>query len=268
MRTNSGVWRTLIVVLASTMLIPGVAGAAEIRVMLSGGFAVAYLELIPEFERATGHTVSTVRGGSTGTTPNSIPSRLQRGEPVDVVVMNGNALDGLVKDGKIAAGTHVDLGRTNLGLAIRAGSPKPDIGSVDAFKRAMRSAQSIAYASNGRTYLFTELFPRLGIADQVEGKSLMVEGAAEAVGTAVARGEAEIGLHIMSELLPVPGIDVVGPLPDEIERIAPLGRRAVFSAGIVVGAKEPDAGSALIKFLASPAAAPVITKSGLEPFTR
>jgi len=268
MRTNSGVWGPLIIVVASTTLLPGSAGAAEIRVMLSGGFAAAYLELVSEFERATGHTVSTVRGASIGTTPNSIPSRLQRGEPVDVVVMNGNALDGLVKDGKIAAGTRVDLGRTSVGVAVRAGSPKPDIGSVDAFKRAMRSAKSIAYASNGRTYLFTELFPRLGIADQVEGKSLMVEGAADAVGTAVARGEAEIGLHIISELLPVPGIDVVGPLPAEIQRIAPLGRRAVFSTGIVVGAKEPDAASALIKFLASPAAAPVITKSGLEPLAR
>jgi molybdate transport system substrate-binding protein len=267
MRTNSGVWGPLIVALASTLL-PGSAGAAEIRVMLSGGVAAAYLELVKDFERATGHKVSTVRGGSTGTTPNSIPSRLQRGEPVDVVVMNANALDGLVKDGKIAAGTLVDLGRTHLGVAIRAGSPKPDIGSVDAFKRAMRSAKSIAYASNGRSYLFSEFFPRLGIADQVEGKGLMLEGAADAVGIAVARGEAEIGLHIMSELLPVPGIDVVGPLPDEIERIAPLGRRAIFCAGIVVGAKEPDAGNALIKFLASPAAAPVITKSGLEPLAR
>jgi molybdate transport system substrate-binding protein len=268
MRTKSAVWGPPIVLLASTMLLPGSAGAAEIRVMLSGGFAAAYLELVPDFERTTGHKVSTVRGGSTGTAPNAIPSRLQRGEPVDVVVMNGSALDGLVKDGKIAAGTHVDLGRTNLGLAIHAGSPKPEIGSVDAFKRAMRSAKSIAYASNGRSYLFTELFPRLGIADQIEGKSLMVEGAADAVGTAVARGEAEIGLHIISELLPVPGIDVVGPLPDEIERIAPLGRRAIFSAGIVVGAKEPDAGNVLIKFLASPAAAPVITKRGLQPFAR
>jgi len=150
MRTNSGIWGPLIVVLASTMLLPGSARAAEIRVMLSGGFAAEYLELVPEFERATGHAVSTVRGGSTGTAPNSIPSRLQRGEPVDVVVMNATALDGLIKDGKIAAGTHVDLGRTNLGLAIRAGSAKPDIGSVDAFKRSMRSAKSIAYASNGR----------------------------------------------------------------------------------------------------------------------
>ena len=268
MKANSIVSGTLILVAASTMLLPGSAGAAEIRVMLSGGFAVAYLELVSEFERATGHTVSTVRAGSIGTTPNSIPSRLQRGEPVDVVVMNGNALDGLVKDGKIAAGTSVDLGRTSIGVAIHAGSPKPDIGSVDAFKSAMLSAKSIAYSSRGSAYLFTELFPPLGIVDQVKGKGLMVGDAAEAVGVAVARGEAEIGLQVISELLPVPGIDVVGPLPAEIQRIAPLGRRAVFSAGIVVGAKEPDAASSLIKFLSSPAAAPVITKSGLEPLTR
>jgi molybdate transport system substrate-binding protein len=268
MKASSIVSRTLILVVASTMLLPGSAGAAEIRVMLSGGFAAAYLELVSQFERATGHTVSTVRGGSIGTAPNSIPSRLQRGEPVDVVVMNGNALDGLVKDGKIAAGTSVDLGRTSMGVAIHAGSPKPDIGSVDAFKSAMLSAKSIAYSSRGSAYLFAELFPPLGIADEVKRKGLMVGDEAEAVGVAVARGEAEIGLQIISELLPVPGIDIVGPLPAEIQRIAPLGRRAVFSAGIVVGAKEPDAASALIKFLASPAAAPVITKSGLEPFTR
>jgi len=268
MKANSIVLGMLILVVASTMLLPGFGGAAEIRVMLSGGFAAAYLELVPEFERATGHAVSTVRGGSVGTTPNSIPSRLQRGEPVDAVVMNGNALDGLVKDGKIAAGTPVDLGRTSIGVAIRAGSPKPDIGSVDAFKSAMLSAKSIAYSSRGSAYLFTELFPPLGIADQVKGKGLMVGDAAEAVGVAVARGEAEIGLQIISELLPVLGIDVVGPLPAEVQRIAPLGRRAVFSAGIVIGAKEPDAASALIKFLASPAAAPVITKNGLEPLTR
>ena len=268
MRTKSGVWGMIVVVVASTMVLSGAAGAAEIRVMLSGGLDAAYGELVLQFERATGHTVSTVRGGSIGTTPNSIPSRLQRGEPVDVVVMNRRGLDVLDKDGKIAAGTRVDIGRTGHGVAVRAGSPKPDIGSVDAFKSAMLSAKSIAYSSRGSAYLFTELFPPLGIVDQVKGKGLMVGDAAEAVGVAVARGEAEIGLQIISELLPVPGIDVVGPLPAEIQRIAPLGRRAVFSAGIVVGAKEPAAASALIKFLASPAAAPVITKSGLEPLTR
>jgi len=262
MRTKSGVWGTIVVVVASTMLLSGSSGAAEIRVMLSGGLDVAYSELVLAFEKSTGHTVSTVRGPSFGTTPDSIPSRVQRGEPVDVVVMNRRGLEVLVKDGKIVAGTNVDLGRTSHGVAVRAGSPRPDIGSVDAFKRAMLSAKSIAYSPSSRDYLFNELFPRLGIADQVKGKSLLVQSAGYAVGDAVARGEAEIGLQIISELLPVPGIDVVGTLPAEIQRIA------VYSAGIVVGAKEPDAASALIKFLASPAAAPVIRKSGLEPVIR
>lgn len=262
MRMKSGVWGRIVVVVASTMLLSGSASAAEVRVMLSGGFDVAYGELVLEFERATGHTVSTVRGPSIGTTPNSIPSRLQRGEPVNVVVMNRNGLEVLVQDGKIAAGTGVDLGSTSHGVAVRAGSPKPDIGSVDAFKRAMLSAKSIAYSPSSSAYLFTELFPRLGIVDQVKEKSLMVESAGYAVGDAATRGEAEIGLQIISELLPVLGIEVVGTLPAEIQRIA------VYSAGIVVGAKEPDAASALIEFLASPAAAPIIRKSGLEPVIR
>ena len=260
MRAKSIAWGTLIPVLAGMMLFISSAGGAEIRVMISGGFSAAYLELIPEFERATGHTVVTARGASMGTTPNSIPSRLQRGEPVDVFVMVGDALEGLVKQGKIAAGTRVDLARSSIGVAVRAGSPKPDIRSVDAFKRAMLDARSLAYSSSASgVYLSTELFPRLGIADQVRGKSRMI--GSEPVGAAVARGEAEIALQQISELLPVPGIDFVGPLPAEIQKIT------VFSAGIAAGAREPDAARGLIKFLASPAAAPAIAKSALEPIT-
>ena len=121
-----------------------------------------------------------------GTAPNAIPSRLQRGEPVDVFIMVGDALEGLIKQGKIAAGTRVDLARSSIGVAVRAGSPKPDIGSVDAFKRAMLDAKSLAYSSSASgVYLSTELFPRLGIADQVKGKSRMI--GSEPVGAAVAR---------------------------------------------------------------------------------
>jgi molybdate transport system substrate-binding protein len=260
MRAKLIAWRTLVPVLASMMLFTSSAGGAEIRVMISGGLSAAYLELIPEFERSTGHTVVTARGASMGTAPDSIPSRLQRGEPVDVFVMVGDALEGLVKQGKIAVGTRVDLVRSRIGVAVRAGSPKPDIRSVDAFKRAMLEAKSLAYSSSASgVYLSTELFPRLGIADQVKGKSRMIES--EPVGAAVARGEAEIAFQQISELLPVPGIDFVGPLPAEIQKIT------VFSAGIAAGAKEPDAARVLIKFLASPAAAPAIAKSGLEPMT-
>jgi molybdate transport system substrate-binding protein len=258
MRAKSIASETFALVLAGMMLFTGFAGAAEIRVMISGGFSAAYLELLPEFERATGHTVVTARGASMGTAPNSIPSRLQRGEPVDVFVMVGDALEGLIKQGKVAAGTRVDLARSSIGVAVRAGSPKPDIGSVDAFKRAMLDAKSLAYSSSASgVYLSTELFPRLGIADQVKGKSRMI--GSEPVGAAVARGEAEIALQQISELLPVPGLDFVGPLPAEIQKIT------VFSAGIAAGTKEPDAARVLIKFLASPAAASAISKSALEP---
>jgi molybdate transport system substrate-binding protein len=260
MRAKSMAFGTCVFVLVSMMLFTGSAVGAEIRVMISGGFSAAYLELVPEFERTTGHRVVTARGASMGTAPNSIPSRLQRGEPVDVFVMVGDALEGLIKQGKVAAGTRIDLARSSIGVAVRAGSPKPDIGSVDAFKRAMLDAKSLAYSSSASgVYLSRELFPRLGIADQVKGKSKMI--GSEPVGAAVARGEVEIGLQQISELLPVPGIDFVGPLPAEIQKIT------VFSAGIAAGAREPEAARALIKFLASPAAASAISKSALEPMT-
>ncbi len=260
MRAKSITWGMLVPVLAAMMLFTSCAGGAEIRVMISGGFSAAYLELIPEFQRSTGHKVVTARGASMGTAPNSIPSRLQRGEPVDVFVMVGDALEGLVKQGKVADGTRVDLARSNIGVAVRAGSHKPDIGSVDAFKRAMLDAKSLAYSDSASgVYLTTDLFPRLGIADQIKGKSKMIESAP--VGAAVARGEVEIGLQQISELLPVPGIDFVGPLPAEIQKIT------VFSAGIAVNAREPDAAGVLIRFLASPTAAAAIAKSGLEPMT-
>jgi molybdate transport system substrate-binding protein len=145
-------------------------------------------------------------------------------------------------------------------MAVRAGAPKPDISSVDAFKRALLEAKSIAYSDSASgVYVSTELFQRLGIADQVVGKSKMIP--AEPVGAVVARGEAEIGLQQASELLPVPGIDYVGPLPAELQKIT------VFSAGVAAGAKEPDAARALISCLASPAATAAIKKSGLEPVT-
>jgi molybdate transport system substrate-binding protein len=257
-RTKSIACETFALVVAIILLSTGAADGAEIRVMISGGFSAAYLDLVPEFERTTKHTVVTARGASIGSAPSSIPNRLQRGEPVDVFVMVGDALDGLVKQGRVVADTRVDLARSSIGMAVRAGAPKPDIGSVEAFKRALLNAESIAYsASASGVYLSTELFQRLGIAEQMKGKSKTVEG--EPVGATVARGEAEIALQQISELLPVRGIDFVGPLPAEIQKVT------VFSAGIAVGAKVPDAARALIEFLASPAASPAIAKSALEP---
>ncbi len=253
-------FRTVGLVVASILLFAGTACGSKIRVFTSGAFTAAYLEIIPEFERATQNKIVTAYGASMGNAPDSIPMRLQRGEPADVVILAATALDELIKQGKVVPGSRVDLVRSSIGMAVRAGAPKPDISSVEALKRTLLQAKSIAYsASASGVYLSTELFPRLGIADQIVSKSKRIES--ERVGTVVARGDAEIGFQQISELLPIPGIDYVGPLPPEVQKVT------VFSAGVVVGAKEPDAARALIKFLASPAAAPAITKSGLEPVT-
>jgi len=168
------------------------------------------------------------------------------------------ALVALIKDGKVLAESRTPLARSAIGVAVRAGSPKPDISSVDALKRTLLQAKSIAYsASVSGRYLSTELFQRLGIADQIMPKSRRIEG--ERVGAVVARGEAEIGFQQVSELLPVPGIDYVGPLPPEVQKVT------LFSAGVAAGAGNSDAAYALIGFLASPEAAHAIAKSGMEP---
>ncbi len=253
--------RTLALFVASLLSFAGTARAEEIRVMTSGAFTAAFLQLVPEFERATRDQIVTAYGASMGNAPDSIPSRLQRGEPVDVVILAAGALEELIKQGKVVPGSRVDLVRSSIGMAVRAGAPKPDIGTVDALKRTLLTAKSIAYSDSASgVYLSQELFQRLGIADQVKEKCKRI--ASEPVGAVVARGDAEIGFQQISELLPVPGIEYAGPLPPEVQKVT------VFSAGVAAGSKRPDAARALIKFLASPAAVPVIKKTGLEPLTQ
>jgi molybdate transport system substrate-binding protein len=231
---------------------------AEVRVMISGGFSAAYRSLSPEFERASGNVVETIQGPSMGDTPQAIPNRLRRGEPVDVLIMVDTELDDLIKQGKVVAGSRVDLARANIGAAVRTGAPKPDISSADAVKRTLLAAKSIAFSDSASgVYLSSVVFGRLGIADEIKARSKMIP--AEPVGAVVARGEAEIGFQTVSALLPVPGIEVVGILPPELQK------PTVFAAGVATGAKEPDAARALIAFLTSPAAAPAIAKTGMEP---
>ncbi len=252
--------RTAALVVAAVLFLASAAFGEEVRVITSGAFTAAYLELVPEFERATRNKVVTTFGGSMGNGPETIPNRLQRGEPADIVIMAASALDDLIKQGKVVAGSRVDLVRSSIGMAVREGAPKPDISSVAALKQTLLRAKSIAYsASASGVYLSTEMFQYLGIADQVLPKSKNAQG--ERVGALVARGDAEIGFQQISELLPEPGITYVGPLPPEVQRVT------VFSAGIVVGAKQPEAARALIKFLASEKAIPVIKKTALEPVT-
>ena len=231
----------------------------KINVMNSGGFAHASKALAPEFERATHNELSMSFGPSIGTAPDAIPVRIARGEPVDVVIVIASVLVDLTEQGKVVKGSRVDIAQSRIGMAVRAGQPKPDIGSADAVRRALLEAKSIAYSDSvSGAYVRTELFERLGIAGQISSKCKEIR--AEEVGNAIARGDAEIGFHQVSELLAVSGIDYVGPLPSELQKIT------VFSAGISVDAKEPEAAKALIQFFASEGALSAIAKSGLEPF--
>ena len=230
----------------------------DLRVMTSGAFTAAYLELIPRLEALTKKKLVTA-ATSIGTGENSIPNRLRRGEAVDVVIVADAVLVGFIKDGLIVADSYTPVARSAIGMAVRAGAPKPDIGTVEALKRTLLQAKSVAYsASVSGEYLTKELYQRLGIADQVMSKSRRVEGG-ERVGAVVARGEVEIGFQQMSELLPIPGIAHVTPLPPEVQKVS------VFSAGVAATTRDADAAHALIKFLVSPDAADAIAKSGLEP---
>jgi len=231
--------------------------AEDCIVMTSGAFAAAYLQLAPGFERATKNTLVTA-ATSMGTGEQAIRARVARGEAVDVVIVDADALDDMVRNGLIVASSRVALARSGIGIAVRAGARKPDISSVDALKRALLAATSVAYsASVSGDYLVKEVFPRLGIADQMKAKGRRIER--ERVGAVVARGEAEIGFQQLSELLPIQGIEVVGPLPSDVQRIT------TFSAGIAVRAQHPETAKALIDFLASRAASDVVARSGMEP---
>ena len=258
MKLVSATIRSLALGIVSALLLAGSASAAEVRVMISGGLTAAYKELVPEFERLTGNKVLTAYGPSMGTTVNAIPIRLERGEPADVLIMVGYALGDLVKQGKVVADSRVDLVKSPIGVAVKSGAPKPDISSADAVKRALLATKTIAYSDSASgVYVSTEMFEKLGIADAMKDKARKIP--ATPVGEIVARGDAEIGFQQVSELLPVQGIDIVGQLPSELQKVT------VFSAGIASVSKEPDAGKALIKFLASPTASAVIIKSGMEP---
>ena len=229
-----------------------VAQATEIKVMQSAAFREAYLELAPEFERTTGHRLVTLWVPSV-----QMLNRLKGGETVDVVILSSSSLDELIDAGMIARDSKVDLARSGVGVAVRAGAPRPDISSANAVKRALLAAKGIAYSTGPSGIFLAGLFERMGIAEQLKPKLKQVQG--EPAGGVVARGEADLAFQQVSELLPVAGIDLVGPLPPDIQKIT------TFAAGLGIAAKEPDAGRALIRFLNAPAAVPVIRKKGMEP---
>ena len=247
---------------SAMMAMPDAGFAADVRVMISAGFYQAYAELGPAFERESGHHLITTRGPSMGDSPEAIPARLAQGEAADVVILDGNAADALAARGLVRADSKVTLARSLIGMVVRQGAAKPDIGSVEAFKNALLAARSIAYSDSGSgTYLSTQLFAKLGIADQVLPKSRRVRGppSGEPVAAVVSRGEAEIGFQQVSELLHVSGVDYVGTIPAELQP------GFTFAGALTRQAQEVEAATALLRFLNSPEAAPVITKAGLSP---
>jgi len=223
---------------------------ANIKVMLSAAFKEAYLELVPPFERASGHKVENLWVPSV-----QMMNRLKGGETVDLVILSAAALEDLRQAGIVSERT--DLAKSGIGVAVRAGAPRPDISSGAALKRAVLAAKGIAYSTGPSGIYLAKLFERMGIAEQIKSRVKQVQGVP--AGTVAARGEAELAFQQVSELLPVPGIDLVGPLPPDVQEIT------IFSAGLHARAPHPDAARALIKHLTAPAAAPVIRKKGMEP---
>jgi len=247
---------------AVALLVSGSAFAAEVHVMISAGFYGVYAALGPAFERASGHRLITTRGPSMGDSPEAIPTRLARGETADVVILDGGSADELAKRGLVRAGTKVDLARSQIGMVVRAGVAKPNIGSVEAFRRMLLAVKSIGYSDSASgTYLSSTLFAKLGVADQVAGKSRKVRGppSGEPVAAVVARGELEIGFQQVSELIDIPGVTFVGAIPSELQP------GFSFAGAITAAAQQPDAARALLRFLASPEAASTILKAGLTP---
>jgi molybdate transport system substrate-binding protein len=242
----------------ATLFLSASAVAANIQVITSGAFAEALKALVLEYEKQSPNKVIISYGSSMGTAPDSIPSRLARDEKFDVLILASPALDSFIKSGAVQPGTRVDLVASVIGVAVKAGAPKPDISTVPALRQALLNAKSVAYsASASGTYLSTELFPKMGIAEQMSKTAKKIYS--ERVGTVVARGDAELGFQQVSELIPIPGIDFIGEIPSEVQQTV------LFSAGITSNVGNVDASRDLIAFLASPKAVPTIQKAGLKP---
>ncbi len=230
----------------------------EFRVMTSGAFTAAHLALIPQLEQVVKAKVVTA-STSIGTGDMSIPNRLKRGEVVDIVIVAEGVNRQFATDGLVLADGLTVLARSGMAMAVRAGAPKLDIGSIDALRKTLLAAKSIGYsASESGKYFTGVLVQRLGIADQVLPKSRLV-GGGERVGTVVARGELELGIQQLSEMLPVPGLAHITPLPPEVQKMSS------FAAGVAATCPDRARARAAIAFLASPAAAGTIASTGLEP---
>lgn len=230
---------------------------AQMKVIISGGFSGAYEQLLPEFEKTAGVKVTTGSGASQGDGPQTIAAQLARGEKADVVILSREGLDGLIAAKRIAIGTDVDLATVGVGVGIRPGTPKPDLSTVDAVKRTLLGAKLVTIPqSTSGIWLMKDLFPRLGIADKINVKPMARGAAASGM---VASGEADLAVLPVSEVVHDKGVELAGVFPMEIQFIQ------TFSAGVVAGSSEAEAGKKLIEFLASARAGEAIRSAGLEP---
>lgn len=251
MMRTFGVAAMVLAVAAGT----GGARAAEIRVLTAGAMKAVVLELAPGFERATGHTLS-VKNDTAG----GLAKRIAGGEAFDLAVITPAVVDDLIKQNRIAAGTRTDLARVGMGVAIKEGAVRPEIGTVDAFKAALLAAKAVAYidpkAGGSSGIYFDKLIERLGIAELVRGKAVLKSGGY--VAEAVSTGEADLAVHQISEILPVKGVVLLGPLPAEVQNYT------VYAAGVGSQAQDRAAAKALLDFLAGADAKPVLAAKGMD----
>ncbi len=244
---------TKLLIAAAALLISSIANAAEIKVISTQATEDAYKELVAQFEKATGHKVTTFYSGTI-----NVSKKLADGELFDLVIMSAGAIDEQTAKGKVVPGSKVAFASSGTGLAVKKGAPKPDIGTADALKKTLLGAKSIGYSTGPSGLYVVGMFDKMGIGNEVKPK-LKQTPSGVFVGTLIANGEAEVGFQQISELVHFAGIDYVGPLPGDLQRMT------MFSSGIHTAAKQPEEAKALVKFLTAPAAAPVIRKHGLEP---
>ena len=229
------------------------AHAAEVKLIASAAVRGAVIDLIPAFEKEHGHKISTTWAGT-----EAITKRISGGEVVDVVLIAAPNIDKLIDEGKLVAGSRADVAKSGIGVAVRAGSPAPDISSREAVKNAVLAAKSVAYSSGPSGFYLADLFKKMGIADQIKDKVKQTPSGMQ-VGEVVARGEADLGFQQVSELLHLKGIQYLGPLPADIQHVT------VFSAGLHISAPSPDPAKALVRYLTAPEAAASIKQGGMEP---
>jgi len=250
--------RVALVVAVGLFIQTSFASAVEVKILTAGAFKQVVLALVPDFEKATGNKVVVDNDTAGG-----LKKRIEGGEPFDVAVITPAVIDQLASAGKIAAGSRVNLASVGIGVVVKEGAPKPDVSTVDAFKQALLTAKSVAYidpASGGSSGIYVDkLLERLGIADQVRPKAKLKKGGH--VAELIVTGEAELGVHQISEIVPVKGAALVGPLPKEIQNLT------TYAAGLSASSENKDASQKLIKMFSGPQAAAVLKSKGMEPAT-